>query len=299
MDVDKCVCCGQPVPEGRMICWICENVEVRKVNEKLKAAVYGFAVGDALGVPYEFKKRGSFKCKGMTGFGTHNQPPGTWSDDTSMILATCDSIRICDGIFPDDIMIHFEKWLNTGAYTPHGKVFDVGNTTAQAISNLSRIGFPAVRCGLSDEWSKGNGSLMRILPIAFVQGFDWEDVENVSKLTHAHTVCIQKCCELVWYCSNLIKNPDFLIPHCITRKKKKDIISSGYVVTTLEAALWCLGTSKSYKEAVLKAVNLGGDTDTIAAITGGLAALKWGYSAIPEEWIDQLANKELIDSCLF
>ena len=269
------------------------------MDEKLKAAVYGFAVGDALGVPYEFQKRGSFKCKGMIGFGTHNQPPGTWSDDTSMVLATCDSIRERKGLDPYNMIYRFGQWAYKGEYTPYGRCFDIGNTTEAAIHNFVYVGRPALECGLSDKWSKGNGSLMRILPLAYVPGADWEDVENVSKLTHSSAVCVQKCCEFVYICRKLIENPDFLIPNCIRRKKKKDIVSSGYVVTTLEAALWCFGTSKSYPEAVLKAVNLGGDTDTIAALTGALAALKWGYRAIPKEWIDLLANKELIDSCLF
>lgn len=268
------------------------------MNEKLKAAVYGFAVGDALGVPYEFKKRGTFKCKGMTGFGTWHQEPGTWSDDTSMVLATCDSIRQCGKIVPEDIMTKFYHWRFYQWYTAHGEVFDIGNTTAAALSNYAD-GMIAVMCGLSDEFSNGNGSLMRILPLAFVPGVTWEDVENVSKLTHAHTKSIQKCCEYVYFCKELIKNQDFLIPKHIRRMRKKDIKSTGYVVDSLEAALWCFGTSKSYSEAVLKAVNLGGDTDTIAALTGGLAGIKWGHNAIPKEWVNQLANKELIEKCLF
>lgn len=269
------------------------------MNEKLKAAVYGFAVGDALGVPYEFKERDTFHCRDMIGFGTWNQPPGTWSDDTSMVLATCDSIRECGNINPYSIMWKFVSWRYHGNYTAHGNVFDVGGTTERAIANFALSGLPIGATGLQDEYSNGNGSLMRILPLAFVPDADCTDVENVSKLTHAHAKSVQACCEYVYYCKKLLENPDFLVPGRITEKYRRDIISTGYVVTSLEAALWCFGVSESYPEAVLEAVNLGGDTDTIAALTGALAALKWGIEGIPKHWIDALANKKLIDSCLF
>lgn len=269
------------------------------MNEKLKAAVYGFAVGDALGVPYEFKQRDTFKCYGMVGFGSHYQPKGTWSDDTSMMLATCDSIRELGRIVPEDIMKRFIKWYYEGEYNAHGKPFDIGSTTAKALSNYRYLNVEPLKCGLDDEHSNGNGSLMRILPLAFVPGVTWTDVENVSMLTHAHEKSIQKCKEYVFICKKLIENPNWKIPNHITRMKRKNIASSGFVVTSLEAALWCLGTSLSYSEAVLKAVNLGGDTDTIAALTGGLAGIKYGYDGIPESWIKKLVNKELIEKCLF
>lgn len=269
------------------------------MNEKLKAAVYGFAVGDALGVPYEFKKRNTFHCRHMVGFGTWNQPPGTWSDDTSMVLATCDSIRERGSIDPYDIMTKFVKWRHYAHYTAHENVFDVGGTTERAIANFAVYGLPIGECGLQDEYSNGNGSLMRILPLAFVPGSDDVDIENASKLTHAHAKSVQACCEYVYYCKKLLENPEFPVPSYITEKYRKDVVSTGYVVTSLEAALWCFGVSESYPEAVLEAVNLGGDTDTIAALTGALAALKWGIEGIPKHWVDTLANKELIDSCLF
>lgn len=269
------------------------------MNEKLRAAVYGFAVGDALGVPYEFKQRDTFKCYGMTGWGTWNQPEGTWSDDTSMMLATCDSIRELGKIIPEDIMKRFAKWYYEGEYNAHEKIFDIGSTTAKALANYRYLKIEPLKCGLDDEHSNGNGSLMRILPLAFVSNMRWEDVDNVSKLTHAHEISKQISKQFVYICKELLKNPNWKIPNRITRMKRKDIVSGGYVVTSLEAALWCLGTSLSYSEAVLKAVNLGGDTDTIAALTGGLAGIKYGYDAIPEGWIKKLANKEIIEKCLF
>lgn len=267
------------------------------MNEKLRSAVYGLAVGDALGVPYEFKERDSFKCEGMTGYGTWNQPAGTWSDDTSLVLATCDSIKTLKRINPYDIMGNFALWLYRGEYTPHGKVFDVGNTTKAAINRFYVRGFDPLECGLTDEMSNGNGSLMRILPLAFVPGLTIKDIEDVSKLTHAHKTSVNQCINYVYICQELIKNEDF--PIIFEGLERKYVKSTGYVVDTFEAALWCFANTSNYKDCVLTAVNLGGDTDTIAAIAGGLAGIKYGFEAIPAEWIEQLANKELIERCLF
>lgn len=269
------------------------------MNEKLRAAVYGFAVGDALGVPYEFKRRDTFYCSDMVGFGTWNQPAGTWSDDTSMVLATCDSIRERGVVDPYDIMTKFVKWRYHGEYTARGEVFDVGNTTDRALMRFTHGGKVWSECGLRDEFSNGNGSLMRILPLAFVPRIDNGVVAEVSELTHAHWKSVQTCCEFVYFCQRLIDDPAYSIPDGLTRTPRDSVISTGYVVTTLRAALWSLGVSQSYPEAVLTAVNLGGDTDTIAALTGALAALKWGMEGIPKHWIDKLANKPLIESCLF
>lgn len=269
------------------------------MNEKLRAAVYGFAVGDALGVPYEFTERDTFECRDMVGYGTWNQPAGTWSDDTSMVLATCDSIRKRGNVDPYDIMCNFRDWLYDGKYTAHGEVFDVGMTTQQAIRNFAEGGQGTNKCGMRGEWSNGNGSLMRILPLAFAPRVKWGTIHDVSALTHAHPTSIYACCEFIRICWSLIDDPHFPIPPNVARMERKDIRSSGYVSTTLDAALWCFGTSRNYSEAVLRAVNLGDDTDTIAAITGALSGLKWGYEGIPKKWIDQLANKELINTCLF
>lgn len=288
------------------------------MNKKLFDTVYGFAVGDALGVPYEFKQRGHFKCLGMIGGGTWNQPEGTWSDDTSMTLATCDSIKEWKHVDLEDMMKRFSRWATNGAYTANGEVFDIGGTTQTALFNFT-WGVPFYNCGLSAENTQGNGSLMRILPLAFTR-CSYKDVWDVSALTHAHQNCKSACEILVDTALTLAddpkifrRNPKFLMKqvlYCgIPRKferleyidelKEEDIRSSGYVVDTLEAAIWCLVTSHSYTETVLKAVNLGGDTDTIAAISGGLAGLVYGYDAIPKDWINRLKNKDMIESCLF
>lgn len=268
----------------------------------IKDAVYGFAVGDALGVPFEFQKRGTFKCIDMIGNGTWNKPVGTWSDDTSMLLATCASIKKCGKIDIDDMRERFVSWWTDAFYTAGGTVFDIGGTTALALQTGR---------GINDINSNGNGSLMRILPLAFTDCTDYE-IRKVSAITHAHSYSEHACVVFTHIAKGLIQGKslkdllDLLIyiePFdrlcMIPEMKESDIRSSGYVVDTLEATLWCLYNTDNYKDAVLKAVNLGNDTDTIAAITGGLACIMYGYESIPKDWIEKLKNKTLIDACLF
>lgn len=269
----------------------------------LRDAVYGFAVGDALGVPFEFKKRGTFQCTDMTGNGTWNQPIGTWSDDTSMLLATLDSIKECGKIDIKDMRARFVDWASKGKYTANGDTFDIGHTTLEAL----RTGK-----GINDINANGNGSLMRILPLAFIDSTG-KQVAKVSAITHAHEISKVGCRVYVAIAKGLINGVHMdSILSCLAimgegpYKRLKDIQklpedkiqSSGYVVDTLEAALWCLCNTNNYKDAVLKAVNLGGDTDTVAAITGGLAGIIYGYDSIPKPWIEKLKNKKLIDSIL-
>lgn len=272
------------------------------MKDKLKAAIYGLAIGDALGVPVEFRQRGSFKIVDMVGHGTHNQAAGTWSDDTSMTIATCDSIKEHNGINVSDIQKRFERWLFNGEYAIDGIVFDCGVTTSNAI----RQGF-----GEDHEMSNGNGSLMRILPLAFTD-VCVDDIENVSAITHAHYISKTACVCYVNIARNLLKGYQLgeiletLMPgepfdrlKTIHALKEDEVKSTGYVVDTLEAALWALSTTNNFKDAVLKAVNLGSDTDTVAAVTGGLAGIMYGMSGIPEEWIKTLRGKEIIEKCLF
>jgi ADP-ribosyl-[dinitrogen reductase] hydrolase len=268
---------------------------------KLKDAIYGFAVADALGVPYEFKPRGSFHCSDMVGHGTWKQPAGTWSDDTSMTLATCASLKEQHKINTKDIMEKFKEWLYLSKFTAHDEVFDIGETTRYAITHDK---------GLTDITSNGNGSLMRILPLAFIDCTE-DEIKEVSSLTHGHELSTTACVIYVTIAKKLLQGYDlraillnlkyygkpfdrlhFIYEH-------EEIKSSGYVVDTLEAALWCLTTTNSYKDCVLKAVNLGDDTDTTAAVAGGLAGIKYGMKNIPGEWIKTLANKRLIEKCLF
>lgn len=251
---------------------------------KLYDAILGLAIGDALGVPYEFKQRGSFICSDMVGYGTHNQPEGTWSDDTSMTIATLDSLKNNNGIIvTEDICRRFNYWLLYGDYTVNGEVFDAGITTCTALKK----GRPAV-----GEWDNGNGSLMRILPLAFVDCTD-DEIRAVSAITHGHWISEEACVIYVHVAKRLLAGePIASIIPTLEYKKPFDrlkyintldisqIKSSGYVVDTLEAALWVVSHEgdweKSFRNDILTAVNLGKDTDTVAAVAGGMAGIIYG-----------------------
>ena len=258
---------------------------------KLRDAIYGFAVADALGVPFEFKERGSFICSDCVGFGTWNKEAGTWSDDTSMTLATCKSIKDKGRVDTEDIRKNFKAWLFDDAFTADGKTFDVGGTTREALV-LNR--------GMDDFYSNGNGSLMRILPLAFTDASD-EEIEKVSAITHAHEISRKACLDYVHLARKLIEGEKLenLGLDDLKKKSEEEIKSTGFVLHTLESSLWCLLNTNNYKDAVLKAVNLGDDTDTTAAVTGGLAGIIYGFDEIPRDWIDKLKNKDLIEDCLF
>lgn len=258
----------------------------------LRDAVLGLAVGDALGVPYEFRPRGSFCCDGMVGFGTHQQPAGTWSDDTSMTLATCDSIRALGSVDAADVRRRFERWLNEGAYTPDGDVFDCGGTTSAAIE----LGH-----GLAGDRDNGNGSLMRIAPLAFCGATD-DQVRAVSAITHAHPTSTEACVDFVHLLRAAQANPAATWSRLkaeLGDVPAREVRSGGYVVDTLRAARWCAGTTSSYESCVLSAVNLGSDTDTTAAVAGALAGTLYGRQAIPPKWLGTLRRKDLIEGCLW
>jgi ADP-ribosylglycohydrolase len=299
----------------------------------IKDAVWGFIVGDALGVPYEFSTRNMMSqnpAVDMVGYGTYNQPPGTWSDDTSMMLCVLENI-INKGTTKDLAQL-FLKWYKEDYMTPHGELFDIGITTSTALGNLMR-GVKPSQSGLNDEMAAGNGSLMRCLPYAFVTDFH-ESVFNMvmdNRITHRHHLCSLSCMYYVKMMRALLDGKDkqevcsiaagYLRKgwrltdaeddHLETRKifqklfdpnfstlPESEIQSTGYVISTLEAAVWCFLNTANYKDAVLKAVNLGSDTDTIAALTGGLAGLYYGYDTIPENWINQIAAPKMINKIL-
>ena len=300
-----------------------------KMLEKIKAVLLGHAVADALGVPVEFRTRESLDAdpvRDMRGYGTYSVPAGAWSDDTSMSLATLDALE-GDTVDYNAVMLNFAQWLTKAKYTPTGRVFDAGGTCCAAIERHLIEHLQAPECGIDGEHFNGNGSLMRIHPFVLyahakrLQFNTWRElVENGSRLTHAHErsrlgcliyafvllellhkpqkatvtralqkaeVALHDCAELLHY--KRVFDPDFAnIP-------RDGIKSSGYVVDTLEAALWCLLTTDSYRECVLKAVNLGSDTDTVAAVAGGLAGALYGYDAIPQEWLHTLIGSADIE----
>ncbi|MCP2728723.1 ADP-ribosylglycohydrolase family protein [Limnofasciculus baicalensis] len=297
-----------------------------QTNSKTLAGLLGVCVGDALGVPVEFTsrdKRTKSPVISMEGYGTYNQPPGTWSDDSSLTFCLAESL--CSEFSLDTIAQSFCRWYNKAYWTPHGKVFDIGGTTCDAIENLL-AGVSPVMAGGADEWNNANGSLMRILPLAYYHkslNFSEliERVHQVSSITHRNPRCQMACGIYISIAINLLQGDEpttaYLqgieavrdiynqLPYSseihrfsrvfsgeIHQLPVEEIKSGGYVIDSLEAAIWCFLNSTSYSEAVLKAVNLGGDTDTTAAITGGLAGIYYGVANIPTEWINLLARKE-------
>lgn len=307
-------------------------------KNNLYDGVYGLAIGDALGVPVEFtsrEERDKDPVTKMRAYGTHNQPVGTWSDDTSMVLATMDAM--CRGLNYGTVMDCFIKWVRDAEYTAGGAVFDIGGTTYKAL-NAYHSGADLDKCGADDVFSNGNGSLMRMLPMIYYVQEKWgvnptdiaiSEIYRLSGLTHAHIIskmcCVyyvyigiyiklfgeraglQKCIkdgieavdEFYSMQSNVPSWEELIKKNSLTDSVELDrleIKSTGYVVDSLEASIWCLYNTSSYKEAVLKAVNLGEDTDTVGAITGSLAGLYYGLNGIPKEWINSLQNKEFINS---
>ncbi len=301
----------------------------KEISKKAKSVILGHAIADALGVPAEFRDRETLLMNPITdmiGYGTYNVPRGTWSDDTSMSLAALDSLASGE-IDYDDIMQNFVKWCFEDKYTANNEAFDIGRTCFNAISLYkdSTVKNP-LACGMSDEYSNGNGSLMRINPFVlylYYKNMDisekLEVIHNASSLTHAHERSKIACGIYSFVLWELLGAPykDYIQKGL--RKAKEyyrdsielskyhrlfngiedltidEIKSSGYVVDALEAAIWCLLTTKDYKECVLRAVNLGGDTDTIAAIAGGLAGALYGYDSIPKEWMNILLRRDYIE----
>lgn len=273
----------------------------------------------------------------MRAFGTHRQPAGTWSDDSSLMLCLADSL--CNEYNLEDIALKFLQWYNAEIWTPHGRVFDIGIATSQAIRRISK-GVSPTLCGGTSEFDNGNGSLMRILPILFyIKDFPiekrFDTIKDVSSITHGHIRSALACFIYLELALEILKGKDkweayrtmqktvrgFLDhdPICsqdemdkfhrilelkvgeydlspLHTLQEEEISSSGYVLHSLEASLWCFMNSENYAEAVLKAVNLGEDTDTTGAITGGIAGLYYGFESIPKEWVDVLARKEDIEN---
>ena len=307
---------------------------------KWLSGVMGVVVGDALGCPVQFETRkqvAAHPITGMRGYGTFNMPEGSWTDDSSLTLATLESIRRTGKVDPDDIMGNFMKWLYDGEFTPYGEAYDIGRITMRAINNYKRKK-KYRKCGLDDEDSNGNGSLMRIIPLCIFLSDMKSDggisdteaidmIHTVGGLTHAH-IRSNIACGLYFFMvhqvltgsgsladrlqAGLTAGFGFYDSYLMDKEnlhyydRLKDlsafsatpadqIRSSGYVVDSLEAAVWSLVNTDSYEGALLKAVNLGEDTDTVGAIAGGLAGLFYGYDAIPDAWLSVIKRRDWIE----
>lgn len=309
---------------------ILKFIKRKMKHNYIKDIILGVAVGDALGVPVEFKSRESlsvYPITDMIGFGTHHQPAGTWSDDTSLTLALADALT--QGFDLQRIADNFVTWRYQAAFTAHDKVFDIGIATSNAIYDLAK-GVEPHRAGSTDEGDNGNGSLMRILPLlAYIKDMPiqerYEHTRLVSAITHGHIRSVMACFYYLEFARKLLQTKDKyqiyselkmemsgffqknnfpeseikvfrrLLEEDIFEYPDNMIRSSGYVVHTLEASIWCLLTNHNFETSVLEAVNLGSDTDTTGAITGGLAGLLYGHQSIPKNWLNVLAKKEYLE----
>lgn len=302
------------------------------IKKRVLPTLYGGIIGDLMGVPVEFRQRGTFQVQDITGYGTYNQPPGTWSDDTSLTLCLAENIMEKGNI--EDLMSKFVRYQENGYWTPYGKMFDIGRTTVEAITKFKAGVLPEI-CGGNTEYDNGNGAIMRIAPLAFMfyNEFDFmkkaEIIKRYTEITHAHPRAIVGSIIYIEFLLRLYHNNSFEDSiyqiqklfnenydknhiYCkeLTHYKRifsenffstpeEEIQSDGYVVHTLEAAIWCLGNTSSFKEAILKAVNLGGDTDTIASITGSLAGMYYKMEGIPDEWLEKIARKQDVDQLIY
>lgn len=296
------------------------------IQNKAIGALVGLAVGDAIGTTLEFKDRDTYPVlTDMVGGGAFNLEPGKWTDDTSMALCLGESL-LHDGFDVDSQLANYYEWYQNGYMSSTGQCFDIGVSTATAIRLWHKH---RTTIHNNDFLSCGNGSIMRLAPVVIFgttkEAFDEDFVELLhtlrlsSETTHAYTTATDACVGLGVVLNRLfhledkqtcldfhaypvsmygITDPDItkVLEGSYLTKKRDDIKSTGYCVDTLEAALWCFQMTRSFKEAVLLAANLGDDADTVAAVTGQIAGAYYGLDGIPEEWVNKIYMRdEIID----
>ena len=283
--------------------------------DRLAGGVWGHLIGDAMGVPYEFTPASAIKRVEWGHRGTHSQPAGTWSDDGALMLALLDSL-LTNGFDVDDQARRALMWLDEGAYAP-GPLFDIGNTTHAALQRV-KDGVPAAGAGLAGENDNGNGSLMRILPVALV-GRDGspktivDQAIKASALTHRHPRAQLVCAAYCLVARSLLQGdpregaPERAldsIRHLLSESHRGELptvesfttpTGSGYVLDTFWSAWSAFAGSCSFAETIERAIRFGSDTDTTAAVAGGLAGIYWGRSGIPAEWLSAMRGTEIID----
>jgi ADP-ribosyl-[dinitrogen reductase] hydrolase len=252
-------------------------------------------MGDAVGAPLEFTRKGQGHVTGPQAGGPFNLKAGEWTDDTSMALALADSLLQGAGqLDPADLLCRFSNWYRRGVYSHNGRCFDIGNQTRTGIEQFERT--RSLINGTEPE-KQGNGGLMRMAPVVLV-ATGLQNAMDLAKAqcqtTHANNVCVLDCMMLadaLWH--NIHYGADQKhIPVGYMRTEPPE--STGQTTVTARVACWAFSTSSSYQEAVLKAVNLGGDSDTAGAVTGMLAGSYYGMSGIPEDWLQQLAWRDRI-----
>jgi ADP-ribosylglycohydrolase len=285
----------------------------------------GLAAGDALGAAVEFSPPGTFApVTDMVGGGPFHLAPGEWTDDTSMALCLAESLLECNGFDPADQMRRYTRWWREGYLSSTGRCFDIGNTTYAALAEFERTGNPF--SGSPDARAAGNGSLMRLAPVPLYFAGSLSNAmryaADSSQTTHGTLEAIDACqvmAALIVLAIRGVPKLELLDPAALRatigtavdlntlspriveivdgsfiKRNPPEIRGTGYVVHTLEAALWAFYRSSSFEEGALMAVNLGEDTDTTAAVFGQLAGCYYGVDGIPGRWRDKLAHGELI-----
>ena len=287
-------------------------------EDKFLGCLIGLAVGDALGTTLEFKRPGSFPpLTDMVGGGPFNLRPGEWTDDTSMALCLAESLLVCQGFNPTDQLERYVRWWREGHLSSTGDCFDIGSATSAALAKFERTGEPY--CGSTDPRSAGNGSIMRLAPVAIFFHLTPELAIKLagesSRTTHGARTCIDGCRFLASLLlgafdgltkEKLLAGPDMrlsdLCPEIMEvatgsfqRKSPPEIRGTGYVVESLEAALWAFYTTDNFADGLLEAVNLGDDADTTGAVYGQIAGAYYGNDNIPRKWIKKLARRDEIE----
>lgn len=292
-------------------------------RQRYQGSLLGLAVGDAVGTTVEFRPPGTFApVTDLVGGGPFDLEPGQWTDDTSMALCLAVSLVECGGFDPADQMARYVRWSEDGYLSPTGDCFDIGLTVGDALRLYQATGEPFA--GATDPFSAGNGSLMRLAPAPLFFAADPEHAVAISgessRTTHGAQTCIDAC----RYFGGLIvgaiggADKDALLspgyapvaglwqrmPLCdeiaeiaggsFRRRQPPDIVGSGYVVKSLEAALWAFYRAETFAEGCLLAVNLGDDADTTAAIYGQIAGAYYGVDGIPARWRERIAMREFI-----
>ncbi len=286
--------------------------------DRFRGCLLGLAVGDAVGTSVEFQSRGSFDpVTDMTGGGPFGLPAGAWTDDTSMALCLATSLIQKNGFDAQDQMERYLRWYQNGYLSSTGKCFDIGITTRKALLNFQKTSNPF--SGSIDPQTAGNGSIMRLAPLVMLYYPDLEAIMHYapksSRTTHAALECLEACqilAGIIYRAFEGQKKQDVLIERDLVpltsetlkeisygdyfEKAASQIQGTGYVVRSLEAALWCFWTTDSYEAAILKAVNLGDDADTTAAVCGQVAGAFYGESGIPTHWLQKLVMRDEITS---
>lgn len=292
------------------------STSAEAIRDRAVGALLGLACGDAVGTTLEFKSRDTYPAlTDMIGGGPFGLKSGQWTDDTAMALALADSLAECGGLDEQDLLSRFVDWWKTGRYSCTGHCFDIGGTTAQALRRWQAT--KADHCGDTGAFSAGNGSLMRLSPVAIRYFGDRPTLRDAaarqSKTTHASPEAVDACVLYAEILADAIEGRprsevirarpggwagaiEPIAAGSWRGKARSQIDASGYVAHALEASLWSVGRTADYRSAVLLAANLGQDADTTAAIAGQLAGALGGVSSIPDGWLKKVAWKDRLQA---